>query len=240
MTEEDWQACADPTPMLAQLRADKMHRTRRGRRKLRLFAVGCGLRVSRFMSERGQRWLALGQRLAADELPGDELREVRSQTDWQYEEPDATTDLHSWRRAWCADHAAWFTLEANVMNAALGSADNSAGVMGIDAMPRGTSAAEYHAEREAQAGLVREIFGSLFRPAIIHRSWLTPTVITLATAAYEEPALPAGELDPQRLAILADAVEEAGCDNSDFLSHLRSAGPHVRGCWALDSLLEKG
>jgi hypothetical protein len=38
---------------------------------------------------------------------------------------------------------------------------------------------------------------------------------------------------------LADALEDAGCTDADILSHLRSPGPHVRGCWALDLLLGK-
>jgi hypothetical protein len=39
--------------------------------------------------------------------------------------------------------------------------------------------------------------------------------------------------------VLADALEDAGCTNSDILYHLRCPGPHVRGCWALDLLLGK-
>ncbi|OWK36188.1 hypothetical protein FRUB_08751 [Fimbriiglobus ruber] len=39
--------------------------------------------------------------------------------------------------------------------------------------------------------------------------------------------------------ILADALQDAGCDNEDILNHLRGDGPHVRGCWALDLLLGK-
>ena len=41
------------------------------------------------------------------------------------------------------------------------------------------------------------------------------------------------------LTVLADALEEAGCTNADILLHLRSPGPHVRGCWALDLILGK-
>ncbi len=48
-----------------------------------------------------------------------------------------------------------------------------------------------------------------------------------------------GSLDPQRLAVLSDAIEEAGCDNEEILRHLRSSGPHVRGCWCLDCILGK-
>ena len=58
-------------------------------------------------------------------------------------------------------------------------------------------------------------------------------------AAYEERELPAGTLDLARLAILADALEEAGCTNADILNHCRVPGVHVRGCWAVNLLLGK-
>lgn len=61
----------------------------------------------------------------------------------------------------------------------------------------------------------------------------------IAEVIYEERKMPEGTLDCTRLAILADALEEAGCNNADILSHCRSAGPHVRGCWALDLVLGK-
>jgi hypothetical protein len=48
--------------------------------------------------------------------------------------------------------------------------------------------------------------------------------------------LHSGHLDNARLAVLSDALEEAGCDDA-ILSHLRSPGPHVRGCWAVDLCL---
>ena len=87
--------------------------------------------------------------------------------------------------------------------------------------------------------LLRDIFGNPFRPISINPIWLTPTVTTLATASYEERIMPSGELDPARLAVLSDALEEAGCDSPDILAHLRSPGPHVRGCWPVDLLLGK-
>jgi hypothetical protein len=64
-------------------------------------------------------------------------------------------------------------------------------------------------------------------------------VVSVARAAYEERQLPAGTLDNTRLAVLADAVEEAGCTDAALLGHCRGAGPHVRGCWAVDALLGK-
>jgi hypothetical protein len=64
-------------------------------------------------------------------------------------------------------------------------------------------------------------------------------VVALAQAAYDQRELPAGHLDRARLAILADALEEAGCTDQTILGHLRGPGPHVRGCWAVDLILGK-
>jgi hypothetical protein len=95
------------------------------------------------------------------------------------------------------------------------------------------------AERQLQLTLFRCIFGNPARPAPFDPRWRAPTARDLARAAYEERALPSGELDRARLTVLADALEEAGCADPDILSHLRGPGPHVRGCWVVDLLLGK-
>jgi hypothetical protein len=91
-------------------------------------------------------------------------------------------------------------------------------------------------EADRQAALLREVFGNPFASVSINPGWLTPTVTSLANAAYEERSLPSGELDTVRLAVLADALEENGCQEAVILDHLRGPGPHVRGCWAVDLL----
>ena len=91
----------------------------------------------------------------------------------------------------------------------------------------------------AQSALLRCIFGNPFRPIGFNPDWQTPTVRGLATAAYDDRILPAGHLHRDRLAVLSDALEDAGCDNADILSHLRGPGPHVRGCWVVDLVLGK-
>ena len=93
------------------------------------------------------------------------------------------------------------------------------------------------AEERFQAGLLREVVANPFRPVSFDAAWRTLTVVTLTRAAHDELSLPAGTLDLDRLAVLADALEDAGCDNTDLLSHLRGPGPHVRGCFVVDSLL---
>jgi hypothetical protein len=90
---------------------------------------------------------------------------------------------------------------------------------------------------EQGAAVLRDLIGNPFRTAPVQRAWLTPAILSLARAAYDEQGLTGGPLDPARLAVLADALEDAGCDNADLLGHLRGPGPHVRGCWAVDLLL---
>jgi hypothetical protein len=93
-----------------------------------------------------------------------------------------------------------------------------------------------------QSDMLRDLFGNPFRPVTIDRNWLAwhdGTVVKLAEAAYEHRELPSGHFEAARLALLADALEEAGCGEEQILSHLRGPGPHVRGCWVVDLVLGK-
>lgn len=86
--------------------------------------------------------------------------------------------------------------------------------------------------RAALADLLREFFGNPFRPAAFDPGWRAPYLLALAETLYDHRAF-------DRLPELADALEEAGCSNADLLAHCRSAGEHLRGCWAVDALLGK-
>jgi hypothetical protein len=89
--------------------------------------------------------------------------------------------------------------------------------------------------------LLRDVLGNPFRPlpylAPSLLDWNGGLVRKLAQAAYDHRDLPSGHLEPSRLAVLADALEEAGVSEGGLLDHLRGAGPHVRGCHVLDILL---
>jgi hypothetical protein len=94
-----------------------------------------------------------------------------------------------------------------------------------------------------QAAWVREVFGNPARPSprlspAVH-SWNDGTVCRIAGIIYDERRLPEGTLDNAHLAVLADALLDAGCEDEEVLAHLRSDGPHVRGGWALDFILGK-
>jgi len=91
----------------------------------------------------------------------------------------------------------------------------------------------WDAELSCLAAMLRDIFGPLpFRPVPLEPTWLTPTVVKLAQTIYDRYAF-------NRLPVLADALEEAGCTKADILAHCRQPGEHVRGCWVVDLLLGK-
>jgi hypothetical protein len=94
----------------------------------------------------------------------------------------------------------------------------------------------------SSAALLRDIVGNPFKPVALDPSWLAcpgGTILKLAQACYDDRLLPSGHLDRERLAVLADVLEEGGCTDAELLSHLRSPGPHARGCHALDLVLGK-
>ena len=80
--------------------------------------------------------------------------------------------------------------------------------------------------------LLRDIFGNPFRPVAFSPEWRTDTAVTLARQMYESR-------DFSAMPILADALQDAGCDNEEVLAHCRGPGPHVRGCWVVDLVLGK-
>jgi hypothetical protein len=124
-----------------------------------------------------------------------------------------------------AGRTAYFAHEAAYLGTyhATGTADRAA----FDAGNRAKDA-----ECRAQAALLRDIFGNPFRPIAIDPSWLTSTVTALARQMYESR-------DFGPMPILADALQDSGCENSDVLTHCRGDGPHVRGCWVVDLILGK-
>jgi hypothetical protein len=88
-------------------------------------------------------------------------------------------------------------------------------------------------EAEALRELLREVFGNPFRPAAVAPDWLrwqAGTVPALARRIYDERRF-------EDMPVLGDALEDAGCADEALLAHCRSASPHARGCWLLDSLL---
>lgn len=88
-----------------------------------------------------------------------------------------------------------------------------------------------------EVALLRDIFGTVpFRVVSVVPSvsaWSDRLVVRLARRIYDERRW--GDI-----AILGDALLDAGCDNEDILAHCREQGSvHARGCWVIDLLLGK-
>jgi hypothetical protein len=95
----------------------------------------------------------------------------------------------------------------------------------------GTAVKAFHYldDFESHGVLIREIFGNPFR-VIDLDTWRTDTAIALARQMHESR-------DFSPMPILADALQDAGCDNDELLDHCRGPGPHARGCWVVDLVL---
>jgi hypothetical protein len=221
MTEAEWFASNDPFPMLRPCRRIIREHPRKGW----LFAVACCCRIRHLLSDQRSR-AAVG--VAAKYADGLASREQLREAEEAARAAHADAFRARGKVEACAEWAAQFTASFDAWFAA-SRASNFAYVAAGDGLQPGP-------EHTAQAHLLRCVFGPLpFRTVAVDRSWLAwndGTVVKLAQGIYDEGAF-------DRLPILADALEDAGCDVEDILTHLRSEGPHVLGCWPVDLLLGK-
>lgn len=224
MNEAEWLACTDPQKMLHFLRADPADR------KILLLVSACIRRHWDVFTDDGRAWVLLTEDYA--ELPGphrllhpDELGNDLDPAIFGDQWEDAM-GIAGERGAWDGVGGA-----INQLFYAYYQCDD------YDTL---TGNREWEAERRQQVILLRDVFGNPFRSVSINPpslAWNDRTIPRIAEAVYSDRQLPAGTLDNARLAILADALEEAGCTNADILNHCRQPGEHVRGCWVIDLIL---
>ena len=218
MDEATWLAGTNPGPMLEYLRGKASDR------QLRLFACANSRAV------RGTEHLGPGAAVAAAERYADGLA--------------SDQDLASERRGTpFPDNYSEWVVGPSAYDGAWQAVDYLASALDLmkidpDAWRHCPIPLDDFVKRSVL--FLRDIFGNPFRPVTLSPAWLTPQVVALAQAAYEQRERPAGTLDPARLSVLADALEEAGCADAELLGHLRGPGPHARGCRAVDLLLGKG
>jgi hypothetical protein len=210
MTEQEWLACRDPRPMLAFVERNASPR------KLRLFNCGCCRHVwDHLLTDSARDAVEVTERLADGLAESYELNQL-----WP------RSDEERWERA---KERITLLLTGGVYPRSL-SQEVSWETSGLGVRKK---------ERSFQAALLRCVFDNPFCPVALSPGWRTPDTLTLAQAAYDNRELPAGTLEPARLNVLADALEEAGCTERSLLDHLRSSGPHVRGCWPIDLLTSR-
>jgi hypothetical protein len=244
MKERMWLANGDPHDMLYWLTRTHQKglvRTKAGRRKLRLFGCHCcRLLWDRMTDPRSRAAVETAERLAdglAGKAEAEAARAPAEQVLRDFWAARMHSRMHSkeWPDQGQIAGAARAVLSSSATDSAWADLCYDCG----ETMPQ-YPAHRRHRAREADA--VRCLFGNPFRPADpapAWRSWNGGAIPRLAQAAYDNRDLPAGTLNGDRIAILADALEAAGADTHDALTHLRGPGPHPRGCWAVDLLLGK-
>jgi hypothetical protein len=238
VNEAEWLACPNPWTMLSHVQQATSPR------KLWLFAIACCRRVWHLLHAAGDRALVEATERFAEGL--------LTQTDWLeavvLAAPTRTPRGEAGRSP--VDRAAFAAAHLLVLQPyraadcvsfhAVAAMQLAEGPKAPDwfldygrvCLPFGAKIPEWHPERVAQASLIRCIFGNPFRPGAVDPSWLTwngGTVVKLANSIYSDRAF-------DRLPILADALEEAGCHDAGILAHCRGPGPHVLGCFVLDAL----
>jgi hypothetical protein len=239
MTEAEWLDCSDPTPMLEFLRGKASDR------KLRMFACTCCRTVWKLLTHEGSRSaIEVAEQFADGGTDNEDLSATHSDVDGIMDS-DGDTNL-SCATAFCATATPvdlLGVLRCVGLLLALQNVAWRARVVAADRNSLGNILRSYPVtvtkEQEKQCLLLRDIIGNPFRSIALDPSWLLRndgTVRRIAEGIYEERRLPEGTLDGARLAILSDALLDAGCDNEDLIAHCRSPGPHVRGCWAIDLL----
>jgi hypothetical protein len=238
MTEREWLQATDPLRMLEFLRAKVSDR------KLRLFVVACCRRAYSLLSLELRQALRVAELLADGQVTDRQRKAARSAAMTAgrigYHSGAAKYAVAVALRRKAADaaqfafkHAGWLAA-VSTWTAATGRPAAEAPAYGTDGWDE--FAVLCAAEQRAQCDLIRDIIGNPFRPVAARPSWLAwngRTIPKLAQSIYEDRAF-------DRLPILGDALEEAGCHDADILNHCRRPGEHVRGCWVVDLLLGKG
>jgi len=217
MTEEKWLAATNPLhPLLHVKRTKPGLRSATNRRKFRLFSCACAWRLGpALITSADREVIETAERFAEGKITKIQLEATRLSI-WSNKVLVSSSLLRAPFAAICRSETwksvtVWRTTSHQCR----------------DTMRGNTSVNE----KQIQAALVRDIFGNPFRPVTFDTKWRTSTVLALARGIYQERAF-------DRLPILADALQDAGCESPDILDHCRGPGPHARGCFVVDLLLE--
>jgi hypothetical protein len=226
MTEAEWLECTDSRKMLDFLEGKASDR------KLRLFAVACCRRIWHLLPNDSCRTVVELRELSVEGLDTkQQLREVEERF-WD----DSWEKVSGLFGYYFGREAVAYLLYNDECDGADGVAWQAAVAAGTGQLqPDGHSYKASDAEQAAQSFLVRDIFGNPFRLVALDPAWLIwhdATIPRLARTIYDERAF-------DRMPILADALEEAGCNDPAIIDHCRQPGEHVRGCWVVDLLLGK-
>jgi hypothetical protein len=222
MTEAEWlSATADVFEMR------KTPSVQSNRRRFRLFNVACCRELDRWLTHpRVGRVLAAVERYADGKIGDQALGKWSQEAEQMRDTCDTRKEQTGWLPEWIAYHAVAYVSTSNKYFGWSVVADQ------ILRHPEVFGKKFITELRRRFPVLLRDIFGNPFRPVTFSPDWRTDTTLSLARQMYESREFGA-------LPILADALQDAGCDSAEILDHCRGSGPHVRGCWVVDLVLGK-
>jgi hypothetical protein len=224
MTEREWLTCTCLPKMLSEIDAWEMNE-----RKGRLFTAGCARRLVHLVSDvKVQKALETAEKYADGQANESELLAAHQIARKAVKTKGGDAE---WLIRWATDP------DPRAYPCSFLEAGEEIDDPDLEIEP------ETYSEEEGEVAILRDIVGNPFHPLppkrnakrwnVEYRSWLSwqgATIPKLAQSIYEERAF-------DRLPILADALEEAGCTDPAILNHCRQPGVHVRGCWAVDLLI---
>jgi hypothetical protein len=224
MTEREWLQATNPDVMIKFLRGKPSER------KLKLFAVACCRQFWHLLTdERSRRAVEVAERYADGKATAEELAAARTAAARTLVRPaiwdaacaatSSTTRAATWIAGWAMARAIAQAIEWEATWAAVRAE------AWVEAWETTTWI--------KPSSLLRDIFANPFRPNTLNPTWLTwhdGLLVSMAQKMYDGH-------DFSDMPVLADALEDAGCDNLDILTHCRHPSEHVRGCWVVDSIL---
>ncbi len=235
MNESDWLASEDAVGMIQFLHRSRRIRWRSSRqRRARLFICGCFRQLWDYIDDpRSRGAVEMGERLADDTIDMETIYAAMDRTDDSYHEalsrevaplPPAQLARLELRSLVC------FCLYPEPWKRIRELEQDLNRLSEIE--PTITSLCG----ATARSAIVRDLYGNPFSQVVPDSTWLDwngAALCKMARTIHDEYRF-------EDLPVLADALEDAGCTESELLDHCRSAQPHVRGCWAVDLLLGKG
>lgn len=229
MTEREWRNATVPWQMLHIARA------RAGERKMRLFGCACCRAVlNEFAPGLAGRALMAAELFADGDIKPDTLARVRTMVGAalvhaRREDRRAGGGYLSYLLEACDAVCSAGPAGTAAQDVALATARAAADVPWAN-MNRDGEPPELFAEFAAQCDLLRCIVGNPFAAVAFDPAWRTSDAVALARSMYEAR-------DFTAMPFLADALQDAGCDNQLVLAHCRAARGHARGCWVCDAVL---
>ena len=247
MTEQEWLTCAEPSRLLSSLFSRRRKEAATDER-FRMFGIACCRRVAELLEFGDTRALDYLEAYASSGLREVLLKARRSHR------PAGNDASHAMTRAYpapapikfqaearlLATSAVWTCTKTKATQAAIAyrqAAVAKAHLAAADRQPDPSARPQAGwlppdpAELAVQAALLRDIFGNPFRPVAFSPAWRTDTAVSLAKQMYEMR-------DFGAMPILADALQDAGCDDEQVLHHCRDPKlPHVCGCWVVEAVL---